>query len=305
MPVDTIRVWERRYRTVVPGRNEQNKRRYTHADIVRLTLIKQLVNLGHAVSTVASLRDSELRARLSLHEQTAAPPKTLAPRKVLLYGPTLPHLLQIQGAAFRAIEVIGSSEDFAKFKQDALNLKPEFLVLEFPALNAKHIDEVLALKAQIAPTQVVVVYAYGTTDNVRRLVSMDVAALRTPVTAEMLQETLAPTYDADGMRLRHALPRRESVSGDPPPRKYDDRALAALTNVATAINCECPHHLSDLLMRLNAFEAYSADCEKRNREDASLHAFLHRRTAHARALVEEAVDYIIRAEQIDLPLPET
>jgi hypothetical protein len=69
---------------------------------------------------------------------------------------------------------------------------------------------------------------------------------------------------------------------------------------ATAIKCECPHHLVDLIMSLSAFEAYSAACESRSREDAALHAKLHVTAARARALLEQALADVVAMEGIEL-----
>lgn len=58
---DTIRAWERRYAAVVPERSEGNTRRYSADDVRRLTLLKELVDRGHAISGVASLAEEELQ----------------------------------------------------------------------------------------------------------------------------------------------------------------------------------------------------------------------------------------------------
>ena len=62
------------------------------------------------------------------------------------------------------------------------------------------------------------------------------------------------------------------------------------------MDCECPAHLVDLVISLSAFEVYSAQCENRNPEDAALHADLHRTTAQARALMEQALTQVATAE---------
>ena len=53
-----------------------------------------------------------------------------------------------------------------------------------------------------------------------------------------------------------------------------------------------------LLQSLSAFETYSQECEDRNPEDALLHAFLHRTTAHVRRIMEEALRHLVRVEGI-------
>ena len=77
----TLRAWERRYRIVQPGRNPGNSRLYSRADITRLTLIKQRVDLGDAISTVANLSLDSLRKRLG-NEVFTTSKNTVAPAQI-------------------------------------------------------------------------------------------------------------------------------------------------------------------------------------------------------------------------------
>lgn len=60
LSVDTLRAWERRYEAVKPARNER-RRRYSEADVARLTLLRDAVRRGHAISQIVSLSDVQLR----------------------------------------------------------------------------------------------------------------------------------------------------------------------------------------------------------------------------------------------------
>ena len=72
-----------------------------------------------------------------------------------------------------------------------------------------------------------------------------------------------------------------------------------LARASTAIDCECPHHLAQLVGDLTAFEVYSANCANRDDEDAALHRYLHQTTAQARALIEVALERVADAEGIE------
>lgn len=87
--------------------------------------------------------------------------------------------------------------------------------------------------------------------------------------------------------------------GPIPGRIYQAEQLVWLARVSTAVKCECPRHLAELLQGLSAFESYSKQCEDRNPEDALPHDFLHRSTAHVRRLVEEALRHVVRMEEIE------
>lgn len=58
---DVLRIWERRYRVVVPHRSQTGRRLYTDADVQRLNLIRLAVESGRRISDVASLPVEELR----------------------------------------------------------------------------------------------------------------------------------------------------------------------------------------------------------------------------------------------------
>lgn len=62
LSVDTIRAWEKRYAAVVPSRAPAGQRRFSSDDVARLILLKQAVDAGEAISSVAPLSTSTLRS---------------------------------------------------------------------------------------------------------------------------------------------------------------------------------------------------------------------------------------------------
>lgn len=56
-----IRTWEERYGAIRPQRSASNHRLYADNEIERLSLLKEAVDCGHAISTLAPLSDSDLR----------------------------------------------------------------------------------------------------------------------------------------------------------------------------------------------------------------------------------------------------
>lgn len=55
LPPDTIRAWERRYGAIDPHRTDGNARRYSAADVRKLTLLRDLTQRGHAIGAIAPL----------------------------------------------------------------------------------------------------------------------------------------------------------------------------------------------------------------------------------------------------------
>jgi DNA-binding transcriptional MerR regulator len=310
IPMDTLRVWERRYNAVTPQRSEHNRRYYTRADVARLMLIKQLVDRGHAVGSVVHLPEEALRERLRVHgdlqaEKASAPDEPERRATVLVYGDTLPFLARRWEEEMTGLDLIGSHSVFADFERDALARRPEVLVAEFPALHADAAAQIRDLAHRGAARRTVLVYGFAPSPVLEKLGSQGMVALRAPVTAEVLEEAcLLPNRSAGDILAEAAL---SLADPDVPPRRFDGASLAAIARTATRVQCECPHHLTDLVSRIGAFEAYSADCEHRNEQDAILHVHLHRTAGQARALLEEALVYLLKTEGLDveaLTLPE-
>lgn len=59
-----IRVWERRYGAVSPGRTDTHRRMYSEQDIERLKLLGMLTDAGHSIGNIATLGIDALRAML-------------------------------------------------------------------------------------------------------------------------------------------------------------------------------------------------------------------------------------------------
>ena len=55
-----IRAWEKRYDVVIPLRTETNRRLYSDADILRLTLLRLATEAGHNIGRIAKLPSEEL-----------------------------------------------------------------------------------------------------------------------------------------------------------------------------------------------------------------------------------------------------
>jgi DNA-binding transcriptional MerR regulator len=164
MPVETLRVWERRYALIQPVRSPSGQRLYSGAQVQRLSLLRQLSQCGHAIGSLVGLDDAALQAMARTH-------------------------------------------------------------------------------AALLPAQ-------------------------------------APAADA------------APVTGEPPPRRWSDAALADFAGLSSTIACECPQHLAQLLQRLSEFEDYSAQCQNLSPQDAELHAYLRRVTAGARREFEIALERV-------------
>jgi len=56
-----IRIWEKRYDAVSPDRTDTNRRRYSEAEIERLSLLRAATHAGHSIGNIARLPVEKLR----------------------------------------------------------------------------------------------------------------------------------------------------------------------------------------------------------------------------------------------------
>ena len=325
IPVSTLRIWERRYQVVGPTVTDSGHRLYTGADVERLLLIRQLIGLGHAVGTVARLGNAELQqiadARLAL---AAVPPSRPAPARVALLGLGLPRRLgqlalrrtgtwadlAAAEAAFAEPGAPGEASGPGAPAAPAAPPQAELLVAEMPTLQPASADRLLALMQRLGARRAVVVYGFGAEVAAQRLRTAGCRLLRAPLAdAELLRLVDEQLAGLDAQVAAAATPAdlppaaTGAALGEPPPRRFDEAGLAQLSGASSTVACECPRHLTDLVLQLGAFETYSAECESRSPPDAALHAHLARVAGHARALLEAALVRVAEAEAIALPPP--
>ena len=111
----TLRMWEKRYATVLPKRTDAGGRLYTDAHIERLRLLHKLVESGHSIGGIAKLPDTDLR------HMAAAGSGTLRTQ-------TTQHLPQVRERVMAAIERLQTEEAEQMLSRAALSTEPrEFL----------------------------------------------------------------------------------------------------------------------------------------------------------------------------------
>lgn len=303
---DIIRAWERRYGVIEPHRTSTRHRLYSREDIGRLALIKNLVDLGHRIGTVGSLSIEELQARLDTHERQAASqlgPKMRLLQRVAVLGDVLPARLERLRTTLDGFEWVLMLRNRMDFECQVQRVRPDLLILEYPTVHEETSQDVQGLLERSGAAKALVIYGFGSQRAVRRLDTKHITPLRAPVDIPELKHCiLALNGDQDSHVIGQHKPMEEREEPSYlPARHYSDEALASIAVQATSVQCECPHHLVDLIRLLNAFETYSAQCKHREPRDASLHAFLNETTAQARHLLEVALTQIVEVENIPLP----
>ena len=302
----TIRVWERRYEAIVAQRAANGRRVYTPEDVEKLGLLKALTDRGLSIGRIANETVDSLKERLTSMAELAATP---APEevRVAVLGDFLPAKIQSYADETAPLRFVIADTNADRFVADLGQQDIDVLVYEAAVLDA---DATKLLRSYLKPSgarKAVFVYRFGSSHDVERLRESGVVTLRGAAGVDELRAAVLKAYESPSKLRGSATPKAgETVSTDwivnaePVPRRFTREQLSALSNVDSEIDCECPRHLSQLVADLSAFEIYSDNCANRDEDDAALHRYLHGTTARARALIEEALERVVRAEGLKI-----
>lgn len=201
-----------------------------------------------------------------------------------------------------------AGDQFSVFIAEAGKIKIDALVVDL-ALLGDIPDQMLSeLERALRPDLTLVVYSFAKWETIERLrAGQKRQMLRAPVSARSLRSnmlslivknltqspsSLSPMSPPEAGLLRIEQPA--------PMRRFNDYLLAALQDIESAVECECPNQVADLVLALSAFETYSAQCQNKNEKDAGMHRLLARVTGHARAVMEYGLKELCAYENIDL-----
>ncbi|MDJ0911076.1 MAG: MerR family transcriptional regulator [Woeseiaceae bacterium] len=278
-----LRKWEVRYGAVTPERSEGGDRRYTEDDLGRLSRLKQLVDLGHPISSVAKLDDAELEDLLDRHSGTSAAPEL----KLAVVGPRLERDLIDASKRLPRVEIVATFDGIDSVdRTDA-----DVVAVELPYLNEDSHDELRRLRERAGVSSLVIVYRYGASEIAERLTDANTALFKPPLNMKEVGRTLS-VLSAERRELHPTL--------GLPQHRFSRKLLSDIALLSPALACECPRHVAQIIMELSDFEAYSADCEQTKPADAQIHHLLRRTAATARSLFEEALIELAAAEDISL-----
>ena len=315
MPVATLRVWERRYGLTQPALSPSGRRLYSAENVRRLALLKQLTDLGHAIGSLAPLDMPQLRHVASTHEQTLA--ATLKGKRLdaAQLPPVRAWRLAVIGAALgarlqrpallrrlgRPVLLLGPFDDATQAAAALLSSDLDALLVYEPHLHEGWLASIDAAAPAFAGVPKAVLYGFAADPVCEAMAAAGTALLREPQPDAVVAQWL---HSLSGMAARSAPPaadKLELLSEPVPPRRWDDAALVDFAGLSSTIACECPRHVTELLVQLSHFEAYSAECEHRSAADAELHAYLRQVAAASRARFEAALEHVALHEGLMLP----
>lgn len=308
VPVDTLRIWERRYSVIGPQLSAGRQRLYSLADIRRLGMIKQLVDMGHPIGTIASLGTDELlamqAATWALHE--ARPGRADGQKRsqttVALVGPLMVGEHFIKALSAGALKVTGRCADLAQAALVLKDVRADIAIIELPGMGEADVGRVSSIKAACCAENAIVLYRFAPSAMVRRMRMAGHAVARATTDPAEIEALCLGLLRQPRLEASERL--RLLAAAQPRPPRFDEQFLAELSSASRTIECECPKHIVDLVLNLGAFERYSAECASRGPADVVLHLELQRAAGLARSVMEQALERVAIAEGLKLPAPE-
>ena len=301
MPVSTLRVWEQRYGVISPAKSESGQRLYSGEDVKRLTLLRSLVNQGHAIGAIAHAASAELEQLLETSSAAEAPqpPQAHAVISLAVCGSLLAERVRRRKGTLASLGLDPITELPAIDGQTPLEPPPhtDALIVEAASLQPETAEAILAAARSSGASAVGVIYSFCTVRSTDMLRAAGVRLYREPNAHseldQILQE-LSQLVRVDAVYAKLQPLRRNA-------RRFTDRQLEIFANASQTIACECPRHLVALIRQLDAFERFSDGCAVRSSLDEQLHRHLGDVANRARLMLEDAMEFAIRAETMHPP----
>ena len=308
--VATLRVWQSRYAVVSPFKNEGGQRLYSDLEVSKLKMLKSLCHLGHSISSLSKMSLDQLQELLNGEKFKVQNPARLNTSST-------PQVLCVIGQGLSArLEAIKFN---VNMKLQAMEWGPTFTDLE-AALNAPSgqwdwsqalvllikldtlqmlgVERIQALQKRLPNAHIGVLYNYAQSQCLLALSRSGVQLKRDPLSHEELSSWIQELSSSPvPMPL---APEAQVAVQD---QRFDQDALAYMMTLSTAIKCECPKHLAELLSQINAFAQYCQECLSQSPQDQMLHANLLLVAQSTRTMYENALETILEHEKITLPSP--
>jgi MerR family transcriptional regulator, light-induced transcriptional regulator len=304
VPIPTLRVWESRYSAFTPLKTDGAHRLYGEDDLLKATLLRQISEHGHAISSIANLDNQRLNELLQKYRHTS-----IAQSRVELQGDTV-NLAIIGNALAARIE---SKKFTLKYRSNAIrgtqiydNLDtaleagtgpaPHILLTKVMSLDANTCADIFKVVNCQKVLQSIVIYSYGQEKVIEAMKQSGMIVRRDPISDYDLADLISSVLLVDAAKSIPNL----SHSAMIPARKYSDSTLLRIAGISTDVLCECPRHVAEIISQLANFELYSQECLNKTPKDAHLHAYLSSVSGSARALFERALEMVATYENISL-----
>lgn len=292
VPTETLRAWERRYNVVEPQREGGHSRLYSQEDIDRLSLIKQLVDSGFAIGTIAHLSMAELQDKIPANSPSLFKIKAGEELDVVIIGSTLKAIYECSDTEFSAPLQLGqmfaSQEEFEAQRDQ---VKAKIFVLELPTIHTSSAFELRRWIQDMGLPICIINYQFASREAETLMSQGGLKLLKGTQSISQLQSIISNLVQSGEV----AKYNEEEFA-----QKYSREQLVKISSMSNSVKCECPRHLADLVLGLDSFARYSLECQNRNEDDANLHAGLYLATTEAQKIMEEALRNLIEIEGLEV-----
>jgi len=310
VPTYTLRVWESQHATFAPRKTAGQHRLYSDDDVLKATLLKRLIEQGHAISNIGRLGTQNLNALLLNQGGTNhLPSKAQGDRdqdtvSIAIVGLALATRLGTKKFTlnFRSnpVQITDVFTDLTQALASDIQQAPDVLLVKLSSLHATTQLDLHRMAAHSGASQVIVLYNFGPEPIVEVLKGAGMLARREPISDSDLSELIQSARAIhSGMEAGPS-----TVAAKVKPRQYSEETLARVAAMPATLVCECPRHVAEIISQLGSFEQYSVECLNASTEDAHLHAYLSTVAGSARALFERALQVIADHEGIALDQEE-
>lgn len=239
--------------------------------------------------------------------------------RVAILDDRLPLQLRERPSALGDVDVVWAGQDVQELIRRARTLQPQVLVANVDLIPGGVPDGPQQLVRDTQAELLIAVYTFARREELEALTGPNMRPLRAPIRLEFLRAQMMSVIVRDVLaRNPNTMPPRIPSAAGPsstlrppsstmpavtavvPPMRFTPHQLGKLAEITSSVDCECPNHLSDLVTSLQAFERYSQACKSRDKADAELHHRLYLATAQARAVMENALEELIKHERIVL-----
>ena len=230
--------------------------------------------------------------------------------KVAILDDRLPLQLRERPGALGDVDVVWAGQDIQELVRNAKITRPQVLVVNIELIPGALPEGPQHLLRDTQAELLIAVYTFARREDLAALTAPNMRPLRAPIRLEFLRAQMMSVIVRDVLSRSPVTtpPPSSARSMTPvpgpspivPPMRFTPHQLGKLAEITSSVDCECPNHLSDLVTSLQAFERYSQSCQSRNKADAELHHRLYLATAHARHIMENALEELIKQEKIQI-----
>jgi hypothetical protein len=214
--------------------------------------------------------------------------------------------------ALEGVDVVWRGTDLPAFRAEVPAQSPDAIAVDLGLLGPEAAKEAQQLLDETGAQLALVLYTFARRELIGELAHTQARPLRSPLSLDslrgilsglMVRKILAEGSSSRARTRAAASARGKDETAAPAASvtpRYSRSQLGRLKEIQSAIECECPANVADLLTQLVAFEEYSAQCANKNDADARIHRMLFEETGRARKIMEDALAKLLQHESIDI-----